>query len=83
MSEIQVYQVSQNQIIDSEPVTYDKWCIHCGQGHRFIMSNEEYTKWKIEKVYIQTVFPHLDIDMKEMMISGTCPPCFKEIFNNV
>jgi hypothetical protein len=44
------------------------------------MSNEEYTEWKINKTYIQTVFPHLDSDIRETMISGTCSPCFKIIF---
>jgi hypothetical protein len=47
------------------------------------MSNEEFTKWKIQKTFIQTVFPHLDSDMREVMISGTCPACFKEMFNSI
>lgn len=78
-SEIQVHNVSRSQVIDDEPVAYDKWCIHCHKCHRFIMSNDEFTKWKIQKTFIQTVFPHLDADTREMMISGTCPPCFNEI----
>lgn len=78
-SKIQVHQVSSRRITDSQPVAYDRHCIHCGVCHRFIMSDEEFTKWKVEKTYITTVFPHLDVDTREMMISGTCPKCFDEI----
>lgn len=76
----QTHYVSQYQVIDDEPVIYERWCVHCHICHKFIMSKEEYTKWKIDKTYIQTVFPHLDSEMRERMISGTCPECFKIIF---
>jgi hypothetical protein len=76
----QMHYVSKHDVINDESITYERWCVHCHTSHKFIMSNEEYTEWKVNKTYIQTVFPHLDSNMREMMISGTCPECFKIIF---
>lgn len=57
-----------------------KKCMHCGKEWLIILSKTDYQRWKIDREYIQVVFPDISMDLREVAISGTCPPCFKEIF---
>ena len=46
------------------------------------MTKEQYNKWKVRGLYIQDVFPNLDKDIREWMISGTHPACWKQVFGD-
>lgn len=62
------------------PASVSKLCIHCEEETIFLMSTEEYTKWQIQNLFVQNVFPHLDAETREWMISGTHPHCWEEVF---
>lgn len=62
------------------PATVSRVCIHCEEETNFLMSTEEYNKWQVRNLYVQDVFPHLDKEIREWMISGTHPECWKEVF---
>lgn len=62
------------------PASVSRFCIHCEEETIFLMSTEEYNKWQVRSLFVQDVFPHLDTDMREWMISGTHPHCWKEVF---
>lgn len=74
------YNVSGDSAPDAKFIKYKKHCIKCQAEHVFVISEREYTEWKVNKTYIQTVFPHLDIDTRELMVSGTCVECFKQMY---
>jgi hypothetical protein len=44
------------------------------------MTKDQYDRWQINGEYIQTVFPHLDVHIREWMISGTHPACWEDLF---
>jgi hypothetical protein len=44
------------------------------------MTKQQYNKWQVRGLYIQDVFPHLDKDIREWMISGTHPACWNQVF---
>ena len=64
------------------PASVQKFCIHCENETIFLMSTEEYNKWKIRNLFVQEVFPHLDKEVREWMISGTHPECWKQVFGD-
>jgi hypothetical protein len=59
---------------------YTNSCIYCGDSITFMMTESQYKSWKINRNYIQDVFPHLDSATRESMISGTHPECWDKIF---
>ena len=51
----------------------------CGNQATFVVTEEQFNRFKAgEKV--QDVFPDWSPEDREMLISGTCPPCFAEMF---
>ena len=56
-------------------------CIGCGKSHTVEVSEEGYFKWKAG-AFVQDAFPELTPDEREMLISGTCKPCWEELFKN-
>lgn len=54
-------------------------CPMCGETHRLYMTEGDYTAWKVERHFVQDVFPHLTADVREVAISGTCPECWKRM----
>lgn len=59
---------------------YENTCFHCGQTNIFILNNTDYLAWKITRKYVQDVFPHLTKEQRELLISGTHPKCWNEMF---
>jgi len=55
-------------------------CIHCEGETIFLMTKEQFNKWKVRGLYVQNVFPQLDKETREWMISGTHPACWKQVF---
>jgi len=65
---------------DLAPCFVQKICIHCDDEVFFLMTQDQYDQWVIDKKYIQDVFPHVDKDIREWMISGTHPKCWAKMF---
>lgn len=65
---------------DEAIVDIFRTCIHCRQKTIFKMTDNQYYNWIIQNNYIQDVFPHLSIQDREQMISGTHPSCWNEMF---
>lgn len=55
-------------------------CVHCEGETFFLMTEEQYNKWKVRGFYIQDVFPELHKEVREWMISGTHPDCWEQVF---
>lgn len=55
-------------------------CHQCEQPVSFTVPLTGYTRWKIHGEFIQKALPDLSADHREMLVSGTCGPCFHKIF---
>jgi len=53
----------------------------CPNKKTFMIHENDYNKWKSGGL-IQNIFPHLSIDDREMLISGICQPCWKDIYED-
>lgn len=55
-------------------------CVHCGKIYKIRVHYSDYDGWINGKGRIQDLMPYLSPDDRELMISGTCGPCFDKIF---
>jgi len=60
-------------------MTFIKKCLFCGKQHVFTVPTEKFNRWQGGE-YIQDVFPELDANIRETMISGSCSECFDAAF---
>jgi hypothetical protein len=55
-------------------------CVHCRKPGNFILTHKQYDDIVNKGMFIQDVFPELNADEREFMISGTHPACWDEMF---
>lgn len=56
-------------------------CVVCGRIHDpVILDAEKFYRWKNGEC-IQDVFPEMTKEQREILISGTCPECWYELFD--
>jgi len=54
-------------------------CKKCNTNHTIVLDKERYIKWQTG-TRIQVVFPEVDADTREILISGICGSCFDKMF---
>lgn len=59
---------------------FTRTCMHCNEETEFCLSEDEYQRLIINNEYVQDVFPLLGKEDREVMISGTHPKCWNEMF---
>ena len=60
-------------------VAFSRVCVVCGVETQLAVDRELYRRWRGGE-YIQTVFPDLSGDERELMISGTHSVCWERLF---
>jgi hypothetical protein len=61
----------------ADTITFRRICIFCGLNHVFIVDADKYYRWR-SGGYIQDVFPEIDKDVREKMVSGSCKECLEK-----
>lgn len=61
---------------------FTKRCTHCKEITLFALTKDEYERLFIKNEFIHVVFPHLTAEEREVMISGTHPKCWDEMFGD-
>jgi len=56
-------------------------CRMCRQSKQLNVTLEDYTAWQGGK-YAQYAFPYLTKGDRELLISGTCGPCFDKMWGD-
>ncbi len=64
------------------PMTLEVDCRICGKTVNLVIEQEDFKKFKNREGAVQNIFPYLSADEREMLISGICPDCWEELFNN-
>jgi len=54
-------------------------CRLCHETTDLEVNFQGFVEWQAGK-YIQDALPELDADMRELLISGTCPTCWDKMF---
>jgi hypothetical protein len=55
-------------------------CRFCGKVVEIEMTYQQFIAWRDRKDLIQNIFPELDADQREFLLSGICPKCWEEKF---
>ena len=59
---------------------FDITCVKCGITFQLLADGKDIEKWKSGKGYIQDVLAYLTAAEREMLISGTCGTCWKQMY---
>lgn len=62
------------------PMQLQRKCNSCGGVKTLTVPTMAYEKWKNGEGYVQDLFPMLTPGERELLISGTCEPCFDAMF---
>ena len=57
-------------------------CRHCGIMYTILADREDVTAWLSGSGYIQDVLGYLSPAERELLISGTCDNCWKNMFGD-
>lgn len=55
----------------------DCLCTVCNEVNTVFVKAVDYRAWYYHNMLAQNAFPYLTPEKREMLISGTCPRCFK------
>lgn len=69
-----------NYITDGTNVFFTKRCFHCGKDSEITITTAQYEAWVVNDGYIQDIFPEMTNEDREVLISGTHPKCWEEMF---
>ena len=58
-------------------------CIHCRKFRPILLDGNEYWNFFMRGVPIERAFPSLTLEQREILISGTHPECWAELFAGV
>ncbi len=55
-------------------------CKHCGIVYTILADREDVKKWVAGEGYIQDLLAYLSAGERELLMSGTCDNCWKNMF---
>lgn len=55
-------------------------CPICGEYSIITVDKEDYLAWQKGDLLAQDAFPYLNVEDREMLISGICPDCWERMF---
>lgn len=56
-------------------------CMVCGEQSLLFVEEHQYNSWK-SGTLIQNAFPNLTPDERELLMTGTHPKCWEEMFDD-
>jgi predicted RNA-binding Zn-ribbon protein involved in translation (DUF1610 family) len=65
--------------MDKEIITV---CPFCGEKNIIKVNSEDFDKWQNGGL-IQDCFPYLSSDERELLMTGICPKCWFDTFNDL
>lgn len=66
---------------EGDNLTLTVTCPRCKQEKSVKVTSPQYFRWT-QGAMTQDAFPQLNPDERELLISGICGPCWKNLFND-
>jgi len=57
-------------------------CPICLEEHTLDVTDEQYEKYINGEDYIQNIFSEMSAEDREMLITGICPKCWRNVFGD-
>jgi len=54
-------------------------CVGCGTTATFTMTEEQFNRFESDE-HVQNIFPDWSAEDRELLVSGTCPDCWDEMY---
>ncbi len=67
---------------DERPTDHNKSCPFCHRINTVRVDKYKWRRWMLDRELIQNVWPEMSADMREVMISGSCPACYDKAFKD-
>ena len=61
---------------------FDIQCVQCGITYQIIADKDDIVRWQSGSGYIQDILGYLSAAERELLISGTCDNCWKNMFGS-
>lgn len=58
-------------------------CMHCHKASSIVVDVDQYAAWTVGGMLTQEAFPDLSDDQRELLISGTHPACWEQMFGGM
>lgn len=55
-------------------------CFRCNEASEITVNAEGLRRWQEDGVFIQDALPEISAGDRELLLSGTCNPCFQAMF---
>ncbi len=66
--------------VEATTVVFYTECVECKKFYALKVERTDYERFSNKTEFIQNIFPYLAPPMRELLISGTCPKCWKKMF---
>lgn len=66
---------------ESQAIVVERTCTLCHKTYRVMLDSSKHARWQAGS-YVQTVWPELKPDQREIIINGTHPECFDKLFKS-
>ena len=66
--------------VEATTVVFYVECVGCRKFYALKVERTDYDRLSNRNEFIQTIFPYLAPPMRELLISGICPKCWKRMF---
>jgi hypothetical protein len=77
---MKIYNFTQKHPTDNSLKIIRNKCIHCGEDNRIYVEPNAYLDWSTKARFVQHIWPTLSLDDREIIVSGTHPPCWAEMW---
>jgi hypothetical protein len=57
-------------------------CFSCLKIYEVKVKQEDYDRWKFQRVHVQVAMPYLSPAERELLISQTCDNCWKKMMGD-
>jgi len=72
----------QEELNDRKMVVVYTACRQCKSEYKFLVKESQVNRYKKGVEGIQDIFPTLNADERELLISGICRTCFDKLFSD-
>jgi hypothetical protein len=69
------------QDCDEPTVQFPAMCVNCHETYHIVVTERQYNRRRNTGDYVQDIWPELSAGHREMIISGTHPDCFDQMFS--
>ena len=77
---MKIYNFTQKDLLDDSLKIIKNKCLHCGEDNNIYVEPTDYLDWSTKARFVQSIWPTISAEEREIVISGTHPACWNEMW---